>query len=159
METAWTNQAPDPREFALIRLVRVPCAGVLQGILTAEEYLGTNTHWDTYRTQPCPGADCKLCHEGKPFRWQGYIDVFGQLSERQIVIQITPLAAQALDEARRRYGYLRGLLASFERVAKRPNARIVIETRQLTQPHPRLPPPVDIRKYMSLIWQSNGEMQ
>ena len=158
MNDPWTNRAPEPREFALIRLVRVPCTGTIQGVITAEEYLGCYTHWDTYRTQPCPGHDCPSCRDGRPARWQGYIDIYGQLTERQFVVQITPLAAQALDEARTHYGKLRGLLVNFDRVAKRPNARINVGTRQLPQPFPNLPQPVDIRKYMALIWQSNGDL-
>jgi hypothetical protein len=155
MEDIWTNHAPAPRDFALVRLVRVPCTGIIQGIITAEDYLGCYTHWDKYRTQPCTGNGCPYDKAGVPRRWQGYIDIYGQLTERQIVIQITPLAAQALDAAKKHYGYLRGLLVAFDRVAKRPNARIQVATRQLPQPFPQLPTPIDIRKYMALIWQSD----
>lgn len=158
METDWTNHAPSPREFALIRLIRVPTSGCVTGICTAREYLGCYTHWDTHRTQPCPGKNCPHCREGKPARWQGYLDIYGQLTERQFVIQITPLAAQALDQAKNHYGFLRGLLLQFDRVAKRPNARINVGTRQLPQPFPNLPDPVDIKKYMALIWQSTGDL-
>jgi len=149
---------PEPREFAAIRLVRVPTTGILQGIVTSHDVIGCWTHWDSYRTQPCPGENCDLCRKGHPRRWQGYFSVYSDLTRRQAVIQITPIAAQTLRAAKEQYGYLRGLLVGLSRIAKRPNARIAIETRQLPQPPADLPEAVDIPKYMSLIWQTNGDL-
>jgi len=135
--------------------MRVPTSGGIQGIVTSEHVLGRYTHWDAYRTVPCTDNDCTLCREGNPKRWQGYISVMNQLNQRQVVLQVTPLAAQALAEAKLQYGKLRGLLALFSRIAKRPNARIHVETRQLPQPILDLPPGVDIPRYMAVIWSSN----
>jgi hypothetical protein len=84
--------------------------------------------------------------------------MMNQMTHRQHVVQVTPLAKKALDEAKQQYGHLRGLLILFGRIAKRNNARITVETRQLTQPVPNLLQPVDIPRYMALIWQSNGDL-
>lgn len=154
----WTTKAPDPREFATIRLMRVPTAGAILGVITSEEVLGCYTHWDTYRTQPCPGNGCPLCLQGQPKRWQGYISIQDQTTQKQAVIQLTALAAQQLEQERARYGHLRGLLTQFSRAAKRPNGRILVQCRQLPNPPTDLDPPVNIPKYMALIWQSNGDL-
>lgn len=156
---AWSSQLPEPRTYAEIRLIRVPTGGLLQGIITSEEVLGCPTHWDNFRTQPCDGPDCELCKKGKPSRWQGYISLFNQLNGHQCVVQLTDLAAQQLDQFRRRYGHIRGLLAAFSRVAKRPNARIQVETRELPTPVPNLPGAVDIKAYMAMIWQTEGALE
>lgn len=150
----WTSKAPDPRDFANIRLVRVPATAAITGIVTSHTYLGCYTHWDSYRTQPCGEESCKLCKEGQPRRWQCYFSIMGQASRRQIVVQLTPLAAQSLDEAIERYGSLRGLLINLTRANRRPNSRIIVETRALPMPDPNLPEGVDIKRYMELIWQS-----
>lgn len=154
----WSTDLPEPRTYAEIRLLRVPTGGILQGIITSETVVGTPTHWDNCRTQPCDGPDCELCKKGRPSRWQGYISLFNQVNNRQCVVQITDLAAQQLEQFRRQYGHIRGLLAAFSRVAKRQNARITVETRQLPQPVADLPGPVDIPDYMAMIWQTNGDL-
>jgi len=156
--TIWESKPPENREYAAVRLMRVPMTGTITGIVTSAAYVGCYTHWDAYRTQPCEGPKCQLCLEGKPRRWQAYLSLMSQTTKRQIVLQITPLCAEALDAEIKRYGYLRGLLAAFGRVAKRPNARVYAEIRQLPDPYPDLPEGVDIRKYMSMIWQSNGDL-
>jgi hypothetical protein len=155
----WSTTPPDPHEFATIRLMRVPQSGSLLGLITSEEVLGCYTHWDTYRTQPCPGDGCPLCLDGQPKRWQGYLSLQSQSTQKQVVVQITALAAQQLQQEKARYGHIRGLLADFSRVAKRPNARILVQCRQLPQPPLDLVQPVNIPKYMALIWQSNGELK
>lgn len=157
--TTWSNIPPDPRDFANIRLVRVPASGAILGIVTSNDIEGCWTHWDKYRTQPCPGEDCPLCRDGQPRRWQGWLSLVSQVTERQIVVQVSPLAAQTLGEIRTKYGKLRGLLVEFTRAAKRPNARIIVEARQLPKPPAHLPPPVNIQKYMELIWQTKNDFE
>ena len=152
--TTWSTELPEPRDFANIRLMRVPANGTILGVLTSHEIHGCRTHWDRYRTQPCPGEhDCPLCLAGTPWRWQGWLSLLSQISDRQIVVQVSPLAAQALNEIRQKYGHLRGLLTQFSRATKRPNGRIIVEARQLPKPIENLPPPVDIQHYMEMIWQ------
>jgi len=155
----WSSAAPDPREFATIRLIRVPTSGGVTGLITANEVIGCYTHWDTYRTQPCPGDGCPLCLDGQPKRWQGYLSLQSQTTQRQVVLQITALAAQQLHQEKVRYGYIRGLLAEFSRAAKRPNGRILVQCRQLPNAPTDLSEPVNIPKYMALIWQSNGDLR
>lgn len=155
---SWSNVAPEPRDFANIRLMRVPAKGNLLGIITSEEVIGCYTHWDKSRTQPCPDKTCTKCHEGIPRRWQAWISLVSQVTDRQIVVQVSPLAHQALDEARAKYGYLRGLLCQLSRQAPRENARIIVDTRQLPKPPDGLPPPVDIQRYMENIWQEKQHL-
>ncbi len=173
----WTEEIPDPKDFAAIRLIRVPTAGTITGLITSPNIIGCWTHWDAYRTQPCPGLEpppnpephwqpCRLCKDAQPRRWHAWISLYLEVQSRQIVLQLPTLAATNLRDARAQYGYLRGLVAAFSRQHKRPNSRILVETRPLLRPQTFVPEPVDIKRYMSLIWQvapttmhSNGNGQ
>jgi len=155
----WSTEPPAPRDFAAVRLHRVPCSGILQGICTSEVVLGRRTHWDNWRTQPCPGPECVLCRDGDPGRWHGWLSLFSQAAQRQCVVQLTDLAAQAVNEAKLNFGKLRGLLLGFSRVAKRPNARIIVDARNLPVPIEQLPIGIDIRKYMQLIWDGGAGLE
>lgn len=158
MAPEWTSVPPAPGDFAAVRLHRVPTAGSITGIITSTQIYGCWTHWDSYRTQPCPGPDCKLCKDGNPGRWHCWISIYSQMYGRQAVVQLTALAAQSLLQQCERYPSMRGVLVNFSRSAKRPNARIIVETRQLSQPIDALPAEIDIPKYMGLIWQASKHL-
>lgn len=157
MAPQWSAEPPAARDFAAIRLMRVPTVGSIQGIATAECVMGTNTHWANSRTVPCDETGCALCRDGHPRRWHGYLDIYDQLTQRQTVVQVTDLGAQQLHAISQKYGTLRGLLLSFSRIAKRPNARIQVDARQIPQAISDLPAPVNIPAYMSVIWQTSGD--
>jgi len=150
--TNWTNDPPEATDFAAVRLIRPPATGSITGVLTSPTVLGTWTHWDQYRTQPCSGDKCKLCIDGQPRRWYGYISVFSMSTHRHYVVQITSQAAQQLYAQVRDKDNLRGLLIKIERAAKRPNAKLLIDVRPCPCTVPDLPDPIPIQRYMALIW-------
>jgi len=150
----WTTERPEPREFAAIPLIRVPPAGLIVGTITSLEVLSRNTHFAQHRTQPCPGDDCPHCLAGYSKRPHSYLSFVNRANNRQYVLELTGLAADAVFEAAKRYGHLRGLDFQAQRKQKRPNGRVEVALCPCPAGEERLPPPVDIRKFMAMLWNS-----
>jgi len=150
----WDNAVPPQRDYATIQLMRVPNSARLLGIAINTLLQGRTTHWDGRRTGPCPGTTCPMCRDGHIGRWHAYVPLFNQSSGKIFVVQLTALAAGALQEEAQRYKTLRGLLLQISRVKPRDNARILIEARALpVLPHD-LPDPIDIPRFMASVWNS-----
>jgi hypothetical protein len=137
--------------------MRVPTSNRLIGIALNHTLDITTTHWDGRRTGPCTGANCPHCRNGHPGRIHAFVPLYSQSSGKIAVIQLTDIAAGALQEEARRYKGLRGLLLQISRVQPRDNARILIEARKLPVDPPDLPEPIDVRRFMASIWNSNAK--
>jgi hypothetical protein len=148
----WTDTRPEPREFAAIPLVRVPTSGAIAGCITSTQLLSCPTHFAQHRTQPCEGRDCPHCHAGYPARPHAYLSFLSRANGRQYVLELTGLAANTAHDAIQKYGKLRGLLFNAFRAQKRPNGRVQIELAPDPAGDERLPPPVDIPRFMAMLW-------
>jgi len=154
--TTWTSNIPAHHEYSTIQLLRVPAATKLLGITINRTLEGCITHWDGRRTSACPGDECPIHRAGHAGRWHAYVPIWGQTSGKIAVIQLTALAAGALQEEAQRWGTLRGLLIQISRVKPRDNARIVIEARKLPTEPLDLPQPIDVQRFMDAIWNEQS---
>lgn len=150
--SSWSTDRPQPREFAAIPLVRVPPSGTIAGCITSREILSRDTHFANHRTQPCEEKDCPHCLAGYPARPHAYLSFISRANDRQYVLELTGLAANTVHDAMKRYGRLRGLLFNAYRKQKRPNGRVEIELAPDPAGEERLPPPVEIRRFMAMLW-------
>lgn len=153
----WSNQPPRSREFAGVALTRVPASGPLAGIITSEDLLGKPTHWTKGRTLPCTGPDCPHCKEQCPKRWHAYISYLELVTRKHAVLEITALAAEQLKNALIVKGFLRGLEFQAVRRAHRPNGPITFLFRVAPEGIAALPPPIDVRRFMAVLWNMGDE--
>lgn len=152
----WSNEVPTQREYASIQLMRVPTTNRILGITINHTLDVTTTHWDGRRTGPCTGANCPQCRDGHPGRVHAFVPIYGQASQRIVVVQLTDLAAGILQEEARHYKALRGLLLAIYRAKPRDNARIILDVRKLPVDPPDLPEPIDVRRFMESIWNTQA---
>jgi len=148
----WSPTPPPMRHWAGVSLKRVPPGTPITGIATSEQLLGCTTHWAHGRTLPCDPPDCAHCAERLPRRWHAYLSYVDLPTGKQHVLELTGLGADGMREAIARFGQLRGLRFKAQRSNKRPNAPVQIAARIDESGTAALPPPIDVREFMTDLW-------
>ncbi len=149
----WQDRPPPPREFAGLRLTRVPKSKSLAGIITCDHMVGRNTHFEHRRTVPCTGDDCLLCADKNPKRWHGYVSICSSRSTTQIVLELTDLASQPVIAWYDRRGTLRGTRIVAERKGNFDNSPVTC-TLEVTDVDLRtLPESPDLRRFLKMLWK------
>lgn len=117
-------------------IVRAHPTKALKLMLLSDEFLGIETHYWNHRTGPCRETACEACLAGYVSRWKGYILAIDTATDRSVVLEFTPPGATSMDEAKSRYGTLRGCLASVSRVKPTINGKvqIIVKDRTIIQP-------------------------
>lgn len=142
---------PDPRGNSLT-LTRTPAGRQLRGIVTCSNLVGTPTHFFHGRTVPCDDTNCEACSCGVPWRWHGYVSLFGPQRHLHYLFEMTARAAEPLKTYRLAHGTLRGCLLSAHRLTSAPNARVIIETGVADLQSISLPPEPSVVEALSIIW-------
>lgn len=149
----WTTDPPDHGEGPALPIRRTPASGKLLAVITTEQLIGCDTHFYQGHTVPCERPDCDACRDGIPFRWHGYVAATDYNSHLHFIFEMTAAAAEAFKNYRDAHGTLRGCLFQAERLHRRPNGRVIIQTKPVEKQHILLPKPPDMVSCMSIIWQ------
>lgn len=148
----WKNKPPAPTEFAGVRLIRVATGKDFEGIITSNGLVGHDTHWWKRRTVPCTSPDCAACCDGTPARWHGYISVYCTRNHAHYVLEMTSLAAAAVDDFAERHGDLRGSLIRAARQGNRPNSPVAIAVYAHDSDLRTLPRAINLEHFLETIW-------
>jgi hypothetical protein len=149
----WTNRRPENPDKYAYNLVRTPPDRPLTAICTADDLLGCHTHFYGNRTVPCEAPNCPACDDGMPSRWHAYLSAFDPKTHTHFLFECTAKAAQAFETYRDTYGTLRGCYFQALRPKRRKNSAVTIVTKPADLTRTNLPPPLDIPRAMSVIWQ------
>lgn len=148
----FTNEPPpDPRGNSL-DLRRTPTGRPIRGIITCDNVVGTPTHFFHGRTVPCTGDDCEAHAHGVPWRWHGYVSLFGPSTHSHILFEMTAKAVEPLKAYRTAHGTLRGCLLQARRINSFPNARVIITTGVADLQSISLPNEPHLLEALSIIW-------
>lgn len=149
----WQNDPPPVDKAVPYRIVRVPPAKPLTGIVTCTEIVGCNTHYLRNRTVPCEGPDqCDACAEGHAWRWHAYVSLLLAWSYEHVILELTAAASDPLRNYARNRGSLRGCQLNAHRPSKRPNGRIVVTCKVIDNQHVTLPDPPNIQRILCHVW-------
>lgn len=149
----WTNRVPDTPEKFSFTLHRTPADRPLRGIVIQEDLLGCNTHFWTKRTVPCTDKGCPACAAAMPSRWHAYVAAIDPANHVIFLFEATAKAALAFEQYRDTYKTLRGCHFSASRPKRQKNAAVQIMTKPADLNRFTLPPPIDLKKALSVIWQ------
>jgi hypothetical protein len=149
----WTNRPPDQPEKYAYELKRTPPDHPIIAICISDDILGCNTHFWGNRTVPCEAPNCPACQDQTPSRWHGYLACYDPKTAALFIFETTAKAAQAFEAYRDTYGTLRGCYFQACRPKRRKNAAITIQTKPADLTKINHPPPLDIQRAMSVIWQ------
>jgi len=114
--------------------------------------VGTPTHYYRGRTIPCDNETCPACNDGIPWRWHGYVGLFGLSSHRQVLFEFTAKAAEPLTQFALAYGTLRGCQIKAARANTAPNSRVIITTHPADLEKIHIPEPPNLLEALSIIW-------
>lgn len=148
----WTSSAPDDPRGPAFPIVRTPPRRPLTAIVTAEDLVGTHTHFFKGRTIPCEAEECPACQEGFPYRWHAYVSAWVQETGLHFIFECTAQAAEAFTEYRETFEKVRGCLFEATRAGNRPNGRVLIRTKTAKLQGLNLPKPPDIIKCLAILW-------
>lgn len=131
---------------------RAPTDSVLKLIILSNDILGIRTHFFRGRTCPCYIGKCEACEHNQLSRWKGYVLAVEQPSGAQCVFEFTPPAARTLDEARKKYGTMRGIQLYVARASKKPNAKVTVTVKGITVLGPTACPDYNVWPIVAHIW-------
>lgn len=149
----WNNTPPTTADSPALPIRRTPHLGVLQAIVTSVDLLGCDTHFFKGHTMPCERPDCEACGKNIPFRWHGYLACLDARTNVHFIFEMTAQAAEAFIEYRETHKTTRGCLFQAQRLHKRPNGRVIIQTKTAALEKLRLPKAPDLKASMAIIWQ------
>jgi len=149
----WLSEPPSPDDTLPYRLIRVPAAATLAGIITCTDPVGCNTHYVQSRTVPCEGAEaCPACAEGYPWRWHMYISLLVSSTYEHVLLELTAAASEPLRNYMIAHNSLRACKITARRPSARPNGRIVLTCQPLDETRLRLPEPPNIQRILCHLW-------
>lgn len=146
-----SSPPPDPRGNSL-PLMRCHASKPIRGIITTEQMFGCRTHFFHGRTLPCDDKSCPACDDGMPWRWHGYVGLYGLQTRRHVLFESTAKAAEPLTKYFAAYQTLRGCEMIAQRVGQTSNGRVIIQTRPADLETVNLPNPPNILEALSIIW-------
>lgn len=149
----YTNQPPKPDKGPALPIRRTPAYKPLIAISTAEDILGTYTHYYQGRTTPCEAPNCPACNDGIPFRWHAYLTAIDTDTGLHFIFECTAQAAEAFTTYRSAHGTIRGCQFKATRMHAKPNARIIIQTKPADLTERNLPQAPDLCAALAILWQ------
>lgn len=148
----WTNSPPPKDRANSMALHRTPPDKVITAIVTADQLIGTSTHFYRNRTTPCSKPDCPACEAGYPTRWHAWVSAWNQKHNAHFIFEMTAVIAAVFDQYRATYNTLRGAHFKAYRPSRTPNGRISIEIKPADLNGLTLPPEPDIKAVLTNIW-------
>jgi hypothetical protein len=160
----WSDRIPDAATKYGFDLRRTPPDRPLVAIIITPDLLGCFTHYWGGRTVPCeaPSAEqiqegipnnCPPCAENMPGRWHAYVACYDPRTQDTFIFETTAKGATALENYRDSFNTLRGCLFSASRPKRRKNAKVEIATKTADLTRITLPPAINIKRAMAIIWQ------
>lgn len=131
---------------------RTGADGPMKLVIISSDMLGIRTHWFRGRTGPCLLENCEACKHGMLSRWKGYVLALETSCQMQCVFEFTPPGAIALEEARSRFGTMRGLQVIASRAGKKANSKVSLHVKGITVLGPAACPDYGIWPVVARIW-------
>jgi hypothetical protein len=148
----FSDRPPETARSAAVQIVRCPASKDIVLQITADNLLGTATHFCNSRTTPCTLPHCPACTEGIPWRWHAYIAAYEWERHRHVLLELTAAGAEPLISYRDEHGTLRGRWIRVTRPNRRPNGRTAIQIRAAKPTDPPPPNAPDVRRALCLLW-------
>lgn len=158
------TELPANKQHMGFDLKRTPPTGFLQGIITCDEMIVSDTHFWGGRTIPCDrqqqapdgsltAGECKACSEAIPFRTLVYVTVFDPKTRDHYLFECTSPAALPLEEYRKSLGTLRGCILHSSRPKGGKNAKVVIQTNTANLSRVQLPASPNVVALLCTLWR------
>lgn len=148
----YSRTVPDHPRGPALPIRRTPAQRPLDGIVTSDDLIGCYTHFYKGSTIPCEGDNCKAHAEGIPFRWHAYFSAVETKTNLHFLMEVTALAAKHFTDYRDLQGTLRGCMFRTERWNRRPNGRILVQTKKANLDDRLLPSAPDLEKCLAVLW-------
>lgn len=157
-EDCRTSRMPDDkdRNFGWT-IKRAGTDSVMKLVVLSSDIFGIRTHFFRGRTGPCLLSDCEACEHKQLSRWKGYLLAVDASDQQQCIFEFTPPAALKLDEAKKKYGTLRGLQVYVSRASKKPNAKVNVTVRGISVLGPQECPDYWVWPVLAHIWGLNSK--
>lgn len=122
-------------------------------VIYSSSIRGIWTHWNASadRSEPHYEENCTPCKHEIPKRWKGYLHCFCPEEKRQLILELTPTAAESLKAQVDDPDQLRGTLMRVKRSAAS-NGRLQITILERVQALNTLPKEKDPRRDVLLLW-------
>lgn len=112
---------------------------------------GLHTHYVEEKTWPClKFPHCQPCHNGRKRRWVGYAYVLSSTGYR-FMLELTQKSHDSLEKAVKDVKALRGIRGYLKREKPQKNSKLFFHL-CANQKQVDLPPEVDLRPILKLIW-------
>lgn len=124
--TPWSLQPDEDETGMQFQIERVPKQGMRGLHILSHDPLGARIHWIGSRSMPCIGDTCRLCHDGNPRRWYGWLAVQTTSTGRTFILEYTSAAAFQVNEYFNEHRTLRGAQIELWRKPQRANGRLCL---------------------------------
>lgn len=148
----FSTEPPEDLRGHALQLMRCPQMKPIKAVVTCDQLIGCKTHFFGGRTVPCEQESCPACHEGLPWRWHSYLSAYQEATKFHFLFESTARATEPFILYRKAHLSLRGCEFRAHRANSRHNARVIIETKPVDLEAFYLPPPPDLLKCLSIIW-------
>jgi len=149
---SFSSRPPDNARSAAVLIVRCPAARELILQVSAENLLGTSTHFANGRTAPCTLPECPACTDGIPWRWHAYLACYDWSKNHHVLLELTAAGSEPLIAYHDEHGTLRGRFIRVTRPSHRPNGRTALQIRAAKPTEPAPPNAPDVRRALCLLW-------
>lgn len=134
-------------------ILRTPTTMRLTMHVLSDKYEGVRLHYWRGRSLPCNTDACEACEHGQIPRWKGYILAKAIRTEKIVIFEFTERCWEAMNEAYRKWGSLRGAVIHAERLGRKNNSPMQLTVDDARTDESLLPPPVDLRSMLTRIWE------
>ena len=145
-------EVPEDDESRPFPVKRVPAEKPLQGVITSDRPLGTQTHWWGGRTVPCTGAECLACTQGVPKRWHCYAGVWDDKIQLHFLLELTAAGGDTLLKYASEHGSTRGCVIRATRIPAIANGRVHLQTRPIDLSRYNIPLAPNLAAILARLW-------
>ena len=125
----FANRPPTDKEKAF-QIIRVKPDCRLEATIVSKEFRGVFTHWSGEENIVCyPGIKCTRCDRGEQRRWNGYVAVQSEKTERRALLHFTPPVGEYLTAWSLRPPFLLGMQVTIQRCGPLKNSPLVCTRR------------------------------
>jgi len=135
-------------------ILRCGATEALKFVILSDQVTGHSLHFYGGRSKPCsrPGC-CEGCENGNMARWYGYLGAHAVRGHDLAVVEITAGVAERFQEARRKFGTLRGLRCRLERRGKRREGKLIATFLPANVALDELPVSINVLRMMCRVWE------
>lgn len=152
----WNDQPDRNPSLPSYSILRTPPKGKMSGIIISDAVCGTRLHYWKGRSVPCNAADCDACENGQAPRWKGYLLLKSTQTDKIVIFEFTERGWDPLDEARRKWGTLRGLVLTATRTGGKTNSPLLLMLSDHREDPTGLPAEKDLKTILGRIWEQRA---